>query len=44
MDQESNVTERDAVVSRDTWEAPAFEDIGTSAEASAYMGTLEERD
>lgn len=42
MNQEANVMERDVVVHRDVWEAPAFEEIGTSAEASAYMGTLED--
>jgi hypothetical protein len=43
MNQETDVMDRDAVVpKREVWEAPAFEDIGTSAEASAYMGTLED--
>jgi len=40
MEQDSFVPQPDALV----WEAPSIEEISVSAEATAYMGVLEDTD
>lgn len=39
--REVTIVYREASASRRTWEPPAFEEVGVSAEASAYMGVWE---